>query len=546
MVAAALSRELHAQAPETTSSTSPSTGLIETMPPEQEVVVTYLNRPITTLRARILASRPAQRANAAVAILDELVHDNVTGPVTTRMVKGILMINVGGRDVMSLVDADINRLTDETLEQRGADAAERLRVALAEAQESRRVNRLARGALFSLAATALFGFILVGGRRLHRRGVNALHTMAGRELDRFAVRTWWKDHDSLVSRTAHVVMSIALLTLAALVTYWWVQFVLRQFPYTRPWGESLRQYLLAFVTRIVLGVANAIPGLLFIAVIVLGTKAAIAVSNSFFESIERGTFAASWSSPDTARASRRIAAALLWMFAIVIAYPYMPGSGSDAFKGVSVFLGVIISLGSSGLVNQLISGLTMTYSHALRVGDVIKTGDVEGEVTYMGPFSIQVRNAQDELVTVPYAVVIGQGTTNYTRLAPEGAVLASTDVTIGYDAPWRQVHALLLLAADRTEGVLRDPAPRVQQRALEDFYVRYRLVVAVAARMGKPRTLDALLANIQDAFNEHGVQILSPNFESQPHQPAVVPRERWYEAPATPPPGLRSSSGRGG
>jgi len=280
-------------------------------------------------------------------------------------------------------------------------------------------------------------------------------------------------------------------------------------------------------------VVHAMPGLLLVALIVAATRVAIRISNAFFDGIERGTLSVAWSSPDTARASRRIAAAALWLFALVIAYPYVPGSGTDAFKGVSVFVGLVISLGSSGLVNQLLSGLTLTYSHALSVGDVIRTGDVEGRVVRMGLLSIQVRTANEELVTAPNAVVVGQTTTNYSRLMASGGTCLSTEVTIGYNVPWRQVHALLLLAASRTDGVQTTPAPRVWQRALEDFYVRYRLVVFIREDLGRADTLNLLLANNLDAFNEHCVQILSPNYEADPEQPAIIPREKWYPPPAS-------------
>jgi small-conductance mechanosensitive channel len=150
-------------------------------------------------------------------------------------------------------------------------------------------------------------------------------------------------------------------------------------------------------------------------------------------------------------------------------------------------------------------------------------------------FSLQLRTFRGELITVPNAVVVGQSMINFTRTEGTPHVNLHTEVTIGYTVPWRQVRALLTHAAERTDMVLRDPPPRVLQRALEDFYVRYQLIVALDCRASPAETLDALLANIQDAFNEHGVQIMSPNYEADPERPAIVPRDQWYAAPATPP-----------
>jgi small-conductance mechanosensitive channel len=178
------------------------------------------------------------------------------------------------------------------------------------------------------------------------------------------------------------------------------------------------------------------------------------------------------------------------------------------------------------------SGLTMTYSRGLHVGDVVKTGDVEGHVTRMGIFSLQLRTFRGELITVPNAVVVGQSMINYTRTEGAPHLSLDTEVTIGYSTPWRQVHALLTLAAERTDMVLRDPPPHVLQRALEDFYVRYQLVVALDNRAIRAEVLNNLLANIQDAFSEHRVQIMSPHYEMDPEQPAIVPPEQWFAAPA--------------
>jgi small-conductance mechanosensitive channel len=154
----------------------------------------------------------------------------------------------------------------------------------------------------------------------------------------------------------------------------------------------------------------------------------------------------------------------------------------------------------------------------------------------MGMFSIQVRTPEGELVTIPNAVAVAQSITNFTRVSQSGDMSLSTEVTIGYTTPWRQVRALLELAAARTAGVLRDPPPRVFQQALQDFYIRYRLTVALEGPANRAATLDRLLASIQDAFNEHGVQILSPNYEADPERPAIIPPERWYAAPAVAPP----------
>src|SRR4029079_13515332 len=212
----------------------------------------------------------------------------------------------------------------------------------------------------------------------------------------------------------------------------------------------------------------------------------------------------------------------------------LPGSDSEAFKGVSVFLGLMISLGSSSVVNQMMSGLTITYSRSLRVGDFVRIGDVEGTVTNVGALSTKMKTVRCEEVTIPNAVVVSDITTNYTRYHDTDGVYFPASISIGYDTPWRQVHALLLLAAERTAGVRKEPSPVVRQTALQDSYVLYPLLAVIDHPSRRTAILNRLHANILDAFNEFDVQIVAPNYEGDPEARKTVPRNQWYAAPATP------------
>jgi small-conductance mechanosensitive channel len=224
---------------------------------------------------------------------------------------------------------------------------------------------------------------------------------------------------------------------------------------------------------------------------------------------------------------------LIWIFAVTIAYPYVPGSSTDAFKGVSVFVGLMVSLGSAGLVNQVMSGLVVVYSRALKPGEFVRVGDDLGTVSEIGTLSTKILTRKREEITIPNAVLVGSKTVNYSRhAAGDGAVVATT-LTIGYDAPWRLVQALLLQAAARTTGVRKEPAPRVLQKALSDFYIQYDLIINIDRPEERSPILSELHTHILDAFNEHSVQIMSPHFESQPHEKVFVPRSQWFRQPST-------------
>jgi small-conductance mechanosensitive channel len=316
------------------------------------------------------------------------------------------------------------------------------------------------------------------------------------------------------------------------VLYAWVSFVLERFAWTRPWGERLGAWFLETSAMLGLAAIRALPDLGVVALIFLATRWLVKGVDLLFTAIEDGRIEVSQTLRETTQPTRRIATVIVWIFALIMAYPYLPGSGSEAFKGIGVMVGLMVSLGSSALIGQLASGFMLMYSRTLRVGDYVRAGDVEGTVVHLGLFATRIRTLKREIVTIPNAVLAGQVTRNDTQAQEQDGVVLGTTLTIGYDTPWRQVEGLLLLAAERTEGLRKDPVPWVNQRSLGDFYVDYELCAALEDATRRVPTLTALHANILDAFNEYGVQITSPNYEADPEGPKVVPREQWFAAPA--------------
>jgi small-conductance mechanosensitive channel len=297
----------------------------------------------------------------------------------------------------------------------------------------------------------------------------------------------------------------------------------------------MRGFLFGKISNLVENGIEAFPGLVTVLIILFLGRLLTQAIKQFFDGIESGRFPVPGVYAETAGATRRLVNALIWLLTLVIAYPYFPGSQSPAFKGVSVFVGLIFTLGSAGIVNHLMSGLVLVYSRAFKQGDFIRIGEVEGTVLEVGPLSVKLVTKKREELTIPNTVMTSSIVTNYTRLSKEEGLILSTSVTIGYDAPWRQVHELLKLAARRTSGLRKTPEPFVIQAALTDFYVDYRLCISPERPDDRIRVLSELHQNIQDAFNEYGVQILSPNFEAQPDHSVVVPKEKWFSAPAVRP-----------
>jgi len=228
-------------------------------------------------------------------------------------------------------------------------------------------------------------------------------------------------------------------------------------------------------------------------------------------------------------------------FAAVVAYPYIPGSGSAAFQGVSIFLGVLISLGSSSVLANIIAGYTMTYRRAFRVGDRIRVNDAVGDVTASRMMGTHLRSLKNEEIVIPNSIILNSQIVNYTSLGRQHGLILHTTVGIGYEVPWRQVEAMLCLAADRTPGLLKEPAPFVLHQSLGDFAVNYEL----NAYCDNARLMVALYTelhrHILDVFNEYGIQIMTPAYVSDPAQPKLVVKEQWHAVPAAPPPVIEAA-----
>ena len=502
----------------------------------EAATVSFFNRSIVVLRARVLGRGPGERAAGAVRMLEDLVNQGVTGPVEARPLEPGFLILVGSRTVFGLTPPDIDDLSGDTLESVTRDAVARLQQAVTEAHEARTPRALLRSV--ALAGVALTAGVLAlwGISRSRRAAARRLIDLSAKTMARTGVATAEQLHATRVIEIERRLVNAVAFVLDALIIYVVVTFVLRRFPFTRPWGESMRGFLIDTAQTLGLSAANAIPGFFTVALILLIARLFTRLVAAYFNAVEGGRIdAPPWMHPETAQPTRRLLTAGTWLFAIVVAYPYLPGSGTDAFKGVSVFVGLMFTLGSAGIVQHVMSGFMITYSRALRVGDFVKIGEVEGTVTHVGILSTKVRTPRREEITIPNAVVTSQTTIDYSRFAQTDGVMTPTSVTIGYDAPWRQVEALLIAAAERTPGVRREPRPIVIQAALEDFYVKYVLMVCLEQQERKALTLHHLHANIQDLFNEHGVQIMSPNYEADPAGPKIVAKENWYAAPAVQP-----------
>ncbi len=511
--------------PPDAAATSPS---LAAAPPAS---VELHHRLIATLRAPLLGDTPAERAELARQAIETVAAQPGPGTVTHDAAGEAVRFQVDRQTVFFLLPEDVGGARPGVLlEAATRQTAHRLQAAVAEAREMRDPRQLAVAAATATAATllaaALAWALFRARRRLVQRLDMALHRWQQQHPTSSLVGTYGRHAHGGVRWLATALAWGGALLLAEL----WATFVLRQFAYTRPWGERASLWLLELLQQFALATAGAVPGLLTAASIFALAWLTTRALSLLLRRVEAGELQLAWLDRDTAGPTRRLGHLVVWLFALAIAYPYLPGAQSESFKGVTVLAGLMLSLGASGAVGQAMSGLSLMYSRAMRPGEYVKIGEVEGTVSHMGLFATQIHTGLGEAVSLPNAVIAGQPVRNFSRLVGDGQFVLHTAVTIGYATPWRQVHHMLLEAARRTPGVATEPPPYVVQTALSDFYVEYRLCAQAdrSAPRRRAEAMNQLHGHIQDVFNEHGVQIMSPHYMADTAQPQVVKPGEWF------------------
>jgi len=489
-------------------------------------------------RVRGLPSYPATRRAATIRqrIID-LANDESfdTTQLTISNDEPIrTTVLVGDQELFNIFDEDaaLENISRELL-------AHVYRDLVAEAIEDYRADRstvkLLNNSLLALAATALFAALLWAFSKLIRwlvkwteRDVRRVgQDLANKAFHLFHASQFW----ALVAGLLRLMRTIVYLALI----YFYLNVVLGLFPWTRPIARTLIRFIINPLESLWLGFIAALPNLIFLAILWIVTSYLLKFLRVIFRAIEQQRIQLEGFEPEWSIPTYKIVRFLVIAFAVVVAYPYIPGSDSLAFKGVSVFVGVLLSLGSSSFIANLLAGLSMTYRGTFREGDRIRVGETVGIVEELKVMITRVRTPKNEIVIIPNSKILNTDVINYSQLAKTRGLLLHTTVSIGYDAPWRQVEAMLIKAAQSTQGVNQEPRPFVLQTSLSDFAADYQVNAYCSDVSNLPQIYSDLHANIQDVFNEYGVQIMSPAYVADPESAKVVSPERWHTAPASPP-----------
>ena len=368
-------------------------------------------------------------------------------------------------------------------------------------------------------ATLVLIAVLLGIRRLFRKTTTRLAANPQHHISRLQLQAIHGTKIALAAAAAAIYLETAFTVI----------------PLTRAYGLSLLDYVVAPLQVLWQGFRLHLGDLVFIAVVVLLTRYGLRLLRWFLSAAADGAVSLPFASPEWAMLLYNIMRLIVLAIAAVTIYPYIPGSSTEAFKGIGLVGGALLTLGASGTAGNFIGGLVLVFSGSFRIGDVLKIGDVFGRVVETNLLLTRVRTIKNEVVTIPNSSLVGGQLTNYSTKAREEGLILHTMVTIGYDAPWRTVHQLLIDAALKTPDILAEPAPFVLQRSLDDFFVSYEINAYTRHAERMVRTYSALHANIQDSFNAGGVEIMSPHYGAlrdgnaatipgQPTPPGEAPR----------------------
>jgi small-conductance mechanosensitive channel len=486
-------------------------------------------------RVRGTSSYPAEQR--AAAIRDRIEAVGADRSIRSDMLRivdadNVTTIYADDRLLMIVTDADA-RLEHLSRDYLAKTHLTRIRQAIDDYRRMRSREALLHGSLYAAGATIalILGTVLIIwlGRRLNslfmaERVRKRIHSLGFQSFEIVSAEQ--------IRKTMRGMLYALRVAAILAVSFVYLHFALALFPWTRGHADRLLYLITNPLARMGKAIVAKIPDILVLVVLYFVFRFALRLLRLFFdamahERVKLAGFDAEWSHP-----TYKIVRFMVIAFGLIVAYPYIPGSESAAFKGISLFVGVVFSLGSTSLVSNIIAGYMMTYRRAFKIGDRVKIGDVTGDVTLMRLQVTHLRTVKNEEVSIPNSQILSGHVVNYSSLAREQGLILHTTVGIGYETPWRQVEAMLLMAAERTAGLLGEPSPFVLQKELGDFAIVYELNVFCDSPQEMNELYTELHRRILDVFNEFDVQIMTPAYRADTPEPKVVPREKWYEPPA--------------
>ena len=483
-------------------------------------------------------SFPAQARAAAISTrIHDLSKDVMFKPESLAVAdaEGTSDIVAGDLVVMSVVEQDAKR-AGISRHELATDYANQIRSALVALRHDYSLKRLILGGVYAVISTvillAIFRFLGFIFSRLYQK----LDSWRSSLIPSLRIQKFELLPADRIADLAIGIGKLIRLALVLVVLYFYASLVLGFFPWTRGYAQLLVGYVLSPLALVGAAFIAYLPNVFFIAVIALISFYVAKFTRVIFTEVGKQTITVPGFYPEWAEPTYKIIRFLIITLTLIVIFPYLPGSDSSAFRGISIFLGVLFSLGSTSAVANVVAGVILTYMRAFKLGDRVKIADTMGDVIEKTLLVTRIRTIKNVEITIANAMVLSSHIINFSASAQQQGLVLHTTVTIGYDAPWRTVHRLLIASALATENILKQPDPYVFQTALDDFYVHYELNAYTDQPSRMAGIYSDIHQNIQDKFNEAGVEIMSSHYSNvRDGNQTTIPEDylpKGYVAPA--------------
>lgn len=476
--------------------------------------VTFMNDTLFFVYAQIGPYSAQDRANSITERLVRISKDPTINLDSIKLFseESFTNIIIGDLVLMSVtdVDAKIVGLTHQDLALANSVI---IKSTMYKYFEDTSFETIVKGGIFAGIATIVLFILLKIMGRYFPRLYEWIRSLKETRIKSLGIQNLeFLSADRITNAIVFVAKFIRFL-LVLILLYFYLPLVFSFFPWTRLWAAKLIGLIMAPVKVIWGNFVDFLPNLFFIIVAIIITRFIIKFVKLLFDEIDKGNVTLEWFYKEWAKPTYNIVRFMIIVAALVIIFPYLPGSDSPAFQGISIFLGLLLSLGSTSAIANIIAGVVLTYMRPFQIGDRVKIADTMGDVVEKDLLITRLKTIKNEFITIPNAQILANFIINYSRSGNEGLIL-HTRVTIGYDVPWKQVHELLISAAKETPDILPAPEPFVFQTSLDDFYVSYELNAYTDKPQKMAKIYSQLHAKILDKFNEAGVEIMSPHFSA--------------------------------
>jgi small-conductance mechanosensitive channel len=497
-----------------------------------------------TVEDKVIFSVPGIMSFPAKTRADEISKriKNVSRDVTLDQ-RSVSVVDSGATTEIMVGDLVLMTVTDQDAQVGGKPRhdlavkyAGRISSCLAALRKEYSARSLALGALYTVIATGILILIFSILGFLFPKLYLKLDAWRGTYIPSLRIQKFELMPAERIAAFAVGIAKLIRFAITLIILYFYASLVLGFFPWTRNYARILITYVIAPLNVIGNMVLAYLPNLFFIGVIIVVAIYFTKFTRVIFSEVGKKTITFQNFHPEWAQPTFKIARFIILAVTAIAIFPYLPGSQSPAFKGISIFLGVLFSLGSTSAVANIVAGVILTYMGAFKVGDRVQIADTVGDVIEASLLVTRIRTVKNVEITIANSMVLNSHIINFSgSIHPDGLILHTT-VTIGYDAPWRVVHELLIGAALATENILKEPHPFVLQTALDDFYVHYQINAYTDKPSSMSKTYSDLHENIQDRFYEAGVEIMSPHYSSiRDGNRIAIPNDslpRGYRAPS--------------